>query len=442
MRKNRFLGALFASAFALVSSILGAQNRSLDITVTESRWSLTPIAIVDFGWQSAGVSKTDVAQVIRSDFNRSGEFSALAKDRIIEMPTRGSEVKFNTWRLLKQSYVLVGNISDVSETSGSLRIDFELFNVADQKSLLHEAVIVRLEDLRAASHQIADKVYEKIIGKRGAFWTRIAYITSTGLDTNRKYQLMIADSDGFNPIAMVTSRQPLLSPAWSPDSKMLAYVSFERGSSSIYLHEVATGSRRLLSSFKGINGAPAFSPDGRRLALTLSRTGNPEIYVMDLASSALTQITRSFSIDTEAAWMPNGRELLFTSDRGGRPQIYRMTDTGADVQRLTFEGTENARATVSADGRRIAMAQGNNNLYRVAMIDRERGEPGIVKQISTGRVDESPSFAPNGGMIVYASREGSRGVLYSVSTNGAVRQKLAIPDGDVREPVWSPFRQR
>jgi len=422
------------------ATTVGSQTRGMEMIIRDGNVGQTPIAIIPFAWQSAGVSKTDLGQVIRSDLNRSGIFNSLRDDRIVEFPTRGQDVKFGTWRMLKQKFILVGSVTDGE--NGLLRIQFELFDVIEQKSILHEALLGRIDDLRSAGHQIADKVFEKITGQRGAFWTRIAYVTSIGLGDSRKYQLIVADSDGFNQIAVVNSATPLLSPAWSPDSRRLAYVSFERGNSAIYVQEITTGARRLIASFKGINGAPAFSPDGTRMAMTLSRTGNPEIYVMDLASNALTQLTKSFAIDTEAVWMPNSRELLFTSDRGGKPQVYAMSDTGENVRRITFEGSENARPTVSADGKRIATAQGFNSLYRIAMIDRERSETGVVSQISTGRLDESPSFAPNGSMILYAAREGAKGVLYSVSSNGLVRQKLDIPAGDVREPAWSSFRQR
>ena len=429
-----------APASTQPATATGSQTRGMEMIIRDGNVGQTPIAIIPFAWQSAGVSKTDLGQVIRSDLNRSGVFNSLRDDRIVEFPTRGQDVKFGTWRMLKQKFILVGSVSDGE--NGLLRIQFELFDVIEQKSILHEALLGRIDDLRSAGHQIADKVFEKITGQRGAFWTRIAYVTSVGLGDSRKYQLIVADSDGFNQIAVVNSATPLLSPAWSPDSKRLAYVSFERGNSAIYVQEITTGARRLIASFKGINGAPSFSPDGTRMAMTLSRTGNPEIYVMDLATNALTQLTRSFAIDTEAVWMPNSRELLFTSDRGGKPQVYSMSDTGENVRRITFEGSENARPTVSADGKRIATAQGFNSLYRIAMIDRERSQTGVVSQISTGRLDESPSFAPNGSMILYASREGAKGVLYSVSSNGLVRQKLDIPAGDVREPAWSSFRQR
>jgi TolB protein len=398
-----------------------------------------PIAIVPFGWQSAGVSDTDIAAVIRSDLNRTGQFNALPSDRYIEVPSTGTEIKFETWRAMRQNYIVVGRILDTP--NNTYRIEFSLFSVGTQKMELGIAITSRPNDLRAAAHQIADQIYEKITGVRGAFSTRIAYVTSTGLGKVRQYKLIVADSDGFNPTAMVTSREPLLSPAWSPDSRRLAYVSFERGNSAIYLHELATGARRLLSSNKGINGAPSFSPDGTKIALTLSRTGNPEIYTMDLASGALTQLTKSFSIDTEPVWMPGGQQILFTSDRGGRPQVYRMNADGSSVQRITFEGTENARASISADGKRIVVAQGQSNVYSIAMIDRERGEPGLVSRVSHGRYDECPSFAPNGSMILYAAREGGRGYLVASSADGKTTQRLTIAEGDVREPAWSPFRR-
>ena len=400
-----------------------------------------PIAVVPFTWQSAGVpDSNDVAQIIRSDLNRSGAFNALRDDRYIELPGRGEEIKFDTWRLLKQAYIVVGRVVD--NPDGTYRVEFELFNVTSQQRMIGLALAGRRDDMRAVAHQIADLIYEKIKGVRGAFHTRIAYVTSVGPLRAQKYRLVVADSDGFNPQTVIQSVEPLLSPAWSPDSKRLAYVSFERGNSAIYIQEIASGARRLVSSFKGINGAPAFSPDGTKMAMTLSRSGNPEIYTLDLASNTYTQITKSFAIDTEAVWMPNGNELLFTSDRGGRPQIYKVSARGGEPVRVTFEGTENARASVSADGKKIAVAQGQSSLYHVAVLDRERGEPGVVRQVSQGRLDESPSFAPNGSMILYAAREGSRGVLYAVAADGSVRQKLAFAEGDVREPAWSPFRQR
>ncbi len=422
----------------LLPALASAQQQGLEIDIIGGNAAALPIAVVPMPYQGSGAAPaTDVAAVIRADLERSGAFRTLAETSISERPVRGSEVQYPTWRALRQDYLVVGRVVDAGD--GGFRVEYELFDVAKQERMLGLAMTARSNAMRDVAHQMADAIYEKILGVRGAFWTRIAYITQTGLGANARYALMVADSDGFNPQTVVRSAEPLLSPSWSPDGRRLAYVSFERGNSSIYVQDIATGARELLTSFRGINGAPNFSPDGRRMALTLSRSGNPEIYVMDLGSKALTQITNQFGIDTEPTWSADGNTLYFTSDRGGRPQIYRVSASGGSATRVTFQGNYNATPTVSFDGKKIAVAQGSGSNYRIAMMDSSLGSP-RWSTLSPGSLDESPSFAPNASMVLYAAREGRRGVLYAVSADARVRQRLVLAEGDVREPAWSPYR--
>ncbi len=441
MPRNFFAKSFSALTFLLFTCIASAQGLKSDvptIDIKNGTASATPITVVPFAFEGAGLPpETVVDDVISNDLNRCGQFRTLPKASVVERPTRGGEIKFPTWNMLKQAYILVGR--QIESGNGEIRVEFELYDVAQQKQLLALAITGQRTGLRDVSHQIADLVYEKITGVRGAFWTRIAYIISTGLGNNINYALMVADSDGFNPQTVVRSHEPLLSPAWSPDGRKLAYNSFERGNSSIYIQEIGTGAREVVSSTKGINGAPNFSPDGSKLSMTLSYGGNPDVYVMDLATRHTTQLTKHFAIDTEATWMPDGQSLVFLSDRSGKPQLYQVGIGGGDATRITFQGEYNANPSISFDGKHIAMVQGNGNVYRIAVLDRASGES---RAISPGNLDEHPSFAPNASMILYAATEGPRGVLYAVSTNANVRQRLLLADGDVREPAWSPYRQR
>jgi TolB protein len=395
--------------------------------------------VVPFAQDGGTPLPTDIADVMRNDFNRSGKFRALAKSEIVESPSKGSDIRFATWRLLKQDYITVGHISDAG--NGLVKVDYELWDVNKQQNLLAQSFTAPVGDLRGVAHQIADQIYEKITGVRGAFWTRIAYITAVGLGNNTTYSLIVADSDGYNPQVVARSRESLLSPAWSPDGRKIAYVSFESGNSNVYVQDITTGSRQLVESHsRGINGAPAWSPDGTKLAVSLSYVGNPEIFVLDLATHKETRLTNNLAIDTEPDWSPDGQSIYFTSDRSGRPQVYKMSATGGAPERVSFQGQNNAEADVSYDGKQIAMVQGNGNVYRIAVMDNSLG--GQVRFLSPGPIDESPSFAPNASMLLYAATEGRRGVLYAVSADGMVRQRLVLSDGDVREPSWGPFRQR
>lgn len=440
---SRFPSAVAAVAGLLLALALAvappARAQTLDIDIVNGTPSALPIAVIPFAFDSANLPpETNPGEVVRADLARSGQFRTLPQSSIVEFPTRGNEIKFATWRLLKQDYLVIGRMLDAE--GGAIRVEYELYDVARQQRMAGGAITGQRSGLRDVAHQIADDVYEKILGIRGAFWTRIAYITATGTAPNIQYSLMVADSDGYNPQVVVRSREALLSPAWAPDGRRIAYVSFESGNSAIYVQDLSTGARQVVSASRGINSAPAFSPDGNRLALSLSKGGNPDIYVMDLGSRTTTQVTRHFAIDTEPRWAPDGQSLYFTSDRAGKPQIYQVPAGGGEVSRVTFQGQYNATSSVvDAGGVRMAMVQGNGNVYRIAVLDRATGQYTLV---SPGSQDEAPSLAPNGSMLLYAASEGSRGVLYAVSADGRVRQRLGLAEGDVREPAWGPFRPR
>ena len=417
-----------------------AQQKGLEIDIVGGSASATPVTVVPMPYEgSAAAPQTDVASVIRADLDRSGQFRTLPEAQIVEKPTRGADIQFPTWRALKQNYIVVGRVQDAG--AGAYRVEYELYDVPKGERLLGLAMTARGNAMRDVAHQMADAIYEKITGVRGAFWTRIAYVTASGRGDAMRYALMVADSDGYNPQTIVRSAEPLLSPSWSPDGGKLAYVSFERGNSAIYIQNIATGARELVTSFRGINSAPSFSPDGRRLALSLSRSGNPEIYVMDLGSKQLTQLTNHFAIDTEPTWSADGSSVYFTSDRGGRPQIYQVASSGGSASRVTFQGNYNATPSLSYDGKKLVVAQGSGNTYKIAMMDSSTGSA-RWSTLSPGSLDESPSFAPNASMVLYAAREGGRGVLYAVSADARVRQRLVLADGDVREPSWSPYRTK
>lgn len=406
----------------------------LKIEITEGVSGAVPVAVVPFGSADGSPPPVDVAAVVAADLARSGRFAPLERGDMIQLPTAGEEIRFFDWRILETEAIVVGRVT--REASGYV-IQFQLFDVFRGSQLLSYRVSSDRDGLRRAAHQVSDMVYEALTGERGAFATRIAYVTATGKGDSKRYRIVVADADGENPVVIADSRDPLMSPAWSPDGRQLAYVSFENNRSEIYIQTLTSGERRLAGSWPGVNGAPAFSPDGRRLALTLSRgTDNLDIFVLSLVSGRLTQVTDNPAIDTEPEWTPDGQSLLFTSDRGGGPQVYQADMVTGEVFRKTFEGNYNARPRISADGERLATVFNDRGNFRVALLDLKTGNLQILTE---GRLDESPSFAPNGGMIIYASEAGGRGILAAVSADGRYRQRLTTTDGDIREPAWSPF---
>lgn len=429
--------------FLIVGVSLQARSSTLTIEITQGLEGALPIAVVPFAWRGApaGSPQHEVGQIVAADLQRSGRFKPLPVNEMLSRPTRGDEVDFRDWRALNVENLVIGDVSP--NGPGGFLVKFYLYDVFRGEQITGYSMPTTASDLRATAHHIADIIYETLTGQPGAFATRIAYVTSvrtgSGKQAKERVELRIADADGYGPQTIVSSEEPIMSPAWSPDGRRIAYVSFENAQPSIWVQEVLTGKREKLTSFKGINGAPAWSPDGRFLALTLSKDGNPDIFVMDIARRSLRPLTRHWSIDTEPAWSPDGKSLVFTSDRGGQPQIYQVPVSGGEPTRVSFEGNYNARASFAPDGRLLTMVTRVNGQYRIATLDVESRD---FRILSTGRLDESPSFAPNGSMLIYATRVNDKGVLAAVSTDGRIQQRLRLQEGDVREPVWSPYHQQ
>ncbi|MDD5321131.1 MAG: Tol-Pal system beta propeller repeat protein TolB [Methylococcales bacterium] len=406
-------------------------HAALTIEITEGVESAVPVAVVPFASQGAPV---DISAVVNADLGRSGYFTMMDEQGMPGRPGTAAEVNFKDWQALGQNYLVIGQVG--ADGGGQYNVQFQLLDVYKSGQLLGYRMTSSAADLRRTAHHISDLIFEKLTGKKGVFSGRIAYITTNNQGNKQQlHQLQIADADGFNPQTVASSVEPLMSPSWSPDGKKMAYVSFEKKSAAIYVQTLATGERKRVAEFPGINGAPAWSPDGTRLALTLSKDGSPDIYILNLASNTLTKLTKSFAIDTEPAWSPDGSSIVFTSDRGGKPQLYIVPSQGGQEKRLTFSGDYNARASFSPDGKSIAMVHGNGNDYRIAVMELATRS---VNVLTGGRSDESPSFAPNGTMILYASKKGRTGFLSAVSIDGKMQQKLVFNSGEVREPAWSP----
>lgn len=430
MMLKQWLSAVFTCLL-----FVGTAKAQLVIEITSGADQLLPIAVVPFGYTGVDALPEDIAQIVESDLSRSGLFQPIPRSSMLSMPSKEADVFYRDWRLLKSDYVVIGSINKLS--NNQYRVGFELLNVLSQKPVQkHASIDVSARNFRDAAHYISDKVYELLTGSRGAFSTRILYVTAEGDKKAPLFKLQVADADGHRPQVVVESKEPILSPSWSMDGRNIAYVMFRNRRPSIFIQELATGKRQQIAQFRGLNGAPAWSPDGKKLALVLSKDNNPEIYTLDIATQKLERMTNHYAIDTEPSWEPDGKGIVFTSDRGGNPQIYRLDTSSKRVERVTFEGELNTRARMTPDGRYLVTVQKNDGNYHVALQDMNTGR---VQTLTETYLDESPSIAPNGSMVMYATTYQGKGILAVVSVDGLVKYRLPSAEGDVREPSWSPY---
>ena len=430
MLRNAICLGLTALLFA------GTALGDITVEITKGGVARTPVAVVPFGWAGPSADMPiDIAEVIASDLQRSGRFAPIAEENMLQKPTTGAELDFDDWSFVKAEAVVVGRVVQTGENAYD--VSFQLFDVFGREQLVGYRIPASRGTMRIVAHRAADMIYEKLTGIKGVFATKVAFVTAEQRQDGQTFRLIVADQDGANETVILQSADPIMSPAWSPDSRRLAYVSFENDRSSVWVQTLRTGNRIQVSNKPGINGAPSFSPDGRQLVLTLGGIdGNLDIHVLDLSTRQTRRLTTHRAIDTEGSWAPDGRYIYFTSDRSGGPQVYRVPAAGGTPERVTFEGSYNARPRLSPDGKRLAVVHLDRGDYRIAVMEVRSKELLIV---SAGQQDESPSFAPNSDTLIYATRQARNGVLETVTADGLIRQRVSSGEGDVREPVWSPF---
>ena len=428
MRKKQ--GLLISLSWLLLTWLSPAMAE-FTIEITQGMDNPTRIAISPIT-QGGRALPEDLSNIVSADLERSGLFSSIPRQNMLSFPATLKDVYLRDWRILGAEYLVVG---DVVDRGGRYQVTFSLQEITGGRSVFTKVVDGTSTQIRDMAHHISDQVYEAITGIPGAFSTRVAYVTAYPLNGRMNFRLMVSDADGFRERMLLESKQPIMSPAWSPDAKELVYVSFETGRPAIFRQQLTSGAREQLTNFRGLNGAPSWSPDGRKLALVLSKDGNPEIYTYDLMTRQFTRVTSHFSIDTEPNWTPDGKSLIFTSDRGGTPQIYKLAIASGRVERLTFAGSYNARPRLAPDGRTLVMVHRDNGNFHIATQDLVTGDLRVLTQTY---LDESPTVAPNGAMLLYATKQGDKGVLAAVSLDAGVKFLLPARFGDVREPAWSP----
>src|SRR3989338_36797 len=421
--------------------LFSTAHAALRIELTQGVNAAIPIIIVPFQDQANNVpGNTTISQVISTDLQNSGQFLIKPLGKLALLPIQSS-VDTSYWRKQGASDIVTGR---VQQEGDHYVVSFQLIDLyaimnqgAASAILLNDSFLASQSALRGLAHHISDLIYEKLTGVRGIFNTKIAYVLAQRVQNGTtRYQLVVADQDGFHPQVLLTSSEPMMSPTWMPNGRFLAYVSFENHQAAIYLQNLATGARELLSRFPGINGAPAFSPNGHRMALVLTLNGNPNIYVMNLATKKLTQITNDYSINTEPVWSRNGNTLFFSSDRAGGLQIYRYNFATGETERVTFDGDYNARACLTPQDHTLVMMHRDNGNFNIAKQDLSSGRLTVLTNSGS---DDSPRVAPHGQMILYGTRLDGRSVLGLVSLDGRVKLRLPSEAGDVQDPSWSPY---
>lgn len=420
----------FCLTYALVA--VTPSFAALDLELTQGYDGAIPIAIVPFAGESAD-PENNIAAVIASDLSYCGRFRVMPSAKFTQFPHTVGSVDNAVWQQLGMDNLVIGKIE---RNGAKFRVTYQLIDIYGRAGvLLDKTFTANDHDQRSLAHHISDQIYQQLIGKKGVFSTHIAYILvqDEGKPTKR-YNLIVADADGYNQQKLLTSKEPIMSPRWSSDGTQLAYVSFEGQRASIYIQNVANGSRHVVAAFPGINGAPAWSPDNAKLAMVLSKSGVPKIYVMNLANNQLTAVTDGYSIDTEPRWSPDGKSLIFTSNRSGGPQIYQVSAWGGTAKRLTFNGNYNASGVYTPDGKSLVLLHQENGQFSIARLDLSNNRFDILTD--TNR-DQSPSIAPNGDMLLYATRHNGRQVLGMVSIDGRIQLRLPAQEGEVREPAWS-----
>lgn len=416
----------------LWASVLQAEVR---IEITQGVDSARPIGVVPFKWMGPGAAPEDIAGIVGADLRNSGKFNPIDVARMPQQPASAAEVVPQSWTALGIDSVVVGQIQPSAD--GGYLISYQMVDTAGSPGsiIIQNQFTVTKQWLRYGAHTASDELFEKLTGIKGAFRTRIAYIVQTN-GGQYPYELRVADYDGYNQFVVHRSSEPLMSPAWSPDGNKLAYVTFESGRSALVIQTLSNNAIQQVASFPRHNGAPAFSPDGSKLVFALSKSGSLNLYVMDLASKQIRQITDGRSNNTEPTWFPDSQNLAYTSDQGGRPQVYKININGGVPQRLTWEGSQNQDADVSSDGKFMVMVSSNSGSQHIAKQDLETG---AVQTLTSTLLDETPSIAPNGTMVIYSSKQGLGSVLQLVSTDGRFKARLPATDGQVKFPAWSPY---